>query len=380
MNARLRQPATAAAARDRRTIGRPGRPVRVLVADDSALMRHQLRRLLEADDDIVVVDTARDGLDALLKTERLQPDVITMDVEMPRLSGLEAVRLLMERFPRPVVMLSSQTSAGAETTVRALALGAIDFVAKPLGLGDQGLSAIADELVGKVKRAASARVRRPLPAARQNEPGRPRPAQRSGPAAEKLLVIGASTGGPRALAELFAGLPDRLPCAIVVVQHLPAGFTRSLAERLDQCSAVSVAEAQAGDVLAPGRALLAPGDFHLRLTSRRISLEQGPRQHGVRPSVDTTLEDAAEHFGPAVLAVILTGMGVDGTAGCHAVKARGGLVFSESESSCVVYGMPRAVVQAGLSDRVVPLDRLAPAIVRAIAALPTRSAGQPGHA
>jgi two-component system, chemotaxis family, protein-glutamate methylesterase/glutaminase len=409
--------------------------IRVLIADDSALMRQSVRRVLESDPEIEVLDAARDGLDALLKVERLQPDVVTLDVEMPRVDGLTALRMLMERSPRPVVMFSSLTAVGTDTTVRALGLGAVDFIQKPSAQHGAGFSTIGDELIGKVKRAARARVRRPHVTASPPPPnaggsplyaspdllgsvrsgmtreggevvgfglgsGRrdamsgaggagvaPRgmlgvatPALYGGGGApDRLLVVGSSTGGPRALAELMAGLPGDLPAAALLVQHLPAGFTRSLAERLDQGSALAVAEAQEHDALVTGRALVAPGDLHLKLGGARVMLDQGPRRHGVRPSVDTTLEDAAEAFGPAVLAVILTGMGEDGTAGARAVKAAGGVVLAEDESTCVVYGLPRSVIAAGLADEVVPLDQMAAAIGRRLAALPARAARRAVH-
>jgi len=371
-----------------------GRVIRVLVADDSALIRQAVRRVLDTDPEITVVDTARDGLDALLKVESLQPDVVTLDVEMPRLDGLSALKLLMERFPRPVIMFSSLTAPCTEATVRALALGAVDFLCKPSVATGLSISALGDELITKVKRAARARVRRiTLPPRGQGAPrspvapwrppsdGLPRLGHGPGGASpERLLVIGSSTGGPRALAELTAGLPPDLPCAGVIVQHLPAGFTRSLAERLDQGCGLRVAEAQAGDVLATGRLLVAPGDYHLGLAGARVVLDQAPRRHGVRPAVDTTLEAAAASFGPAVLAVILTGMGEDGTEGARAVKAAGGRVLAEAESTCVVYGMPRAVVEAGLADEVVPLDGMAAAIVRHLALLSPAGMRRASHA
>ena len=185
-------------------------------------------------------------------------------------------------------------------------------------------------------------------------------------------MIGSSTGGPRALAEVLAGLPADLPCAVLIVQHLPAGFTKSLAERLNQGCALAVAEAKDGDLLSVGRVLVAPGDFHLKVIGRRVQLDMGPRRHGVRPSVDTTLETAAQSFGPAILTAILTGMGEDGTEGATAIKAAGGLVLAEDESTCVVYGMPRSVVEHGLADEVVPLDHMAEAIVRHVPTLRPR--------
>ena len=375
--------------------GSSDRRIRVLVVDDSVLMRQAVRRLLGADPGIEVVDVARDGLEALAKVERLKPDVLTMDVEMPHMDGLSALKMLMERYPLPVVMLSSLTAAGAEATVRALALGAVDFMQKPSANVSGGLTALGPELVAKVKRAAQARVRRPLLAPRgglgvaPDTPGSQRsfgrasaPPPASGQATpallppgrepDRLLVIGSSTGGPRALAEVVSGLPADLPCAVLIVQHLPAGFTKSLADRLDHGCALSVAEAKDGDLLSVGRVLVAPGDFHLKVVGRRVRLDMGPRRHGVRPSVDTTLETAAQSFGTAVLTAILTGMGEDGTEGARAVKAAAGLVLTEDESTCVVYGMPRSVVEHGLSDEVIPLDHMAEAIGRHLPTLRPR--------
>jgi two-component system chemotaxis response regulator CheB len=376
------------------------RPIRVLIVDDSVLMRQAVRRLLSEDPGIEVVDVARDGLEALAKAEKLKPDVLTMDVEMPHMDGLSALKMLMERYPAPVVMLSSLTAAGADATVRALALGAVDFMQKPSANVTGGLSALGAELIAKVKRASTARVRRPLLAtlskpstpppgpslsartplggglslpavAKTSSPSTPAPVP-PGREPDRLLVIGSSTGGPRALAEVVYSLPADLPCAVLIVQHLPAGFTRSLAERLDHGSPLSVAEAKDGDLLSVGRVLVAPGDFHLKVVGRRVQLDMGPRRHGVRPSVDTTLETAAQSFGPAVLTAILTGMGEDGTEGARAVKAAGGLVLAEDESTCVVYGMPRSVVEHGLSDEVIPLDHMAEAIVRHLPTLRPR--------
>jgi two-component system chemotaxis response regulator CheB len=384
----------------------------VLVVDDSVLMRQAVRRLLSADPGLEVVDIARDGLEALAKAEKLKPDVMTMDVEMPHMDGLSALKMLMEKYPVPVVMLSSLTAAGAEATVKALSLGAVDFMQKPSANHPGGMSALGDELVAKVKHAARARVRKPLPLPKAatldpkgsgglgasarpglgtgsvapalgtsrllgkvSVPGARQPdAAPVGPGREpdRLLIIGSSTGGPRALAEVVSHLPGDLNCAVIIVQHLPAGFTKSLAERLDHGSALSVAEAKDGDQLGVGRVLLAPGDFHLKVVGRRVQLDMGPRRHGVRPSVDTTLETAAQSFGQAILTVILTGMGEDGTLGARAVKEAGGLVLAEDETTCVVYGMPRSVVEHGLSDEVIPLDHMAEAISRHLPTLRPR--------
>jgi len=341
--------------------------VRALVVDDSALMRQTLTRILDAAADVEVIATASNGLDALSKIEALRPDVVTMDVQMPRLDGLAALDLLMQRFPVPVVMLSSLTDAGTEAAVRALALGAVDYVAKPSPKTGLGISSIAEELIEKVKRAARAQVRKRPSIARPAvaRDGPPPRTERAG--LQDLLVIGASTGGPRALAEVLGGLPADLPCAVVVVQHLPAGFTRSLANRLNETCPLSVAEAEGGQRVTPGQVLVAPGDFHLTLRGDRVALDQGARRHGVRPSIDTTLESVARAFGRNALAIILTGMGEDGAMGACALKAAGGAVWAEAESTCVVFGMPRAVIEADGADRVLPLDQMAPEIVKHLA-------------
>lgn len=363
-------------------------PIRVLVVDDSALMRQSVRRVLDEATDIEVVDIARDGLEALLKVEKLRPDVVTMDVEMPRLDGISALKLLMDRFPTPVVMFSSLTAEGTEATIKALSLGAVDFMCKPNGQSSTGFSAIASDLATKVRQAATTRVRRlitppsghGIPSGDQATPTSVAPISLSGARPQKLVVVGSSTGGPRALSELIQQIPAPLGAAAILVQHLPSGFTRSLAERLDQQSRLTIAEARDGEPLMNDRVLLAPGDFHLKVTPQRTALDQGPRLHGVRPSVDVTLESAAAAFGRAVLAVILTGMGEDGRAGCQAVKAAGGTVLAEAESTCVVYGMPRAVVEAGLADEVVPLSHMGAAVLHHLSALQPRSAGRPVRA
>jgi two-component system chemotaxis response regulator CheB len=347
--------------------------IRVLVVDDSALVRQRVRRHLETDPELHVVDTAHDGLDALVKVERLQPDVVTMDVEMPTMDGLSALRLLMARFPRPVVMLSSATDHGTQATVQALALGAVDYIAKPEAT-DPDVSSFASTLITTVKRASQARVRRTARVA-PTETTFPTSSLRHTPEGgpERLLVIGASTGGPRALAELLGALPGDLDCTVIVVQHLPEGFTRSLAERLDQVGALTVREAIDGEDLQTGVVLVAPGGRHLTLVRDRVALDARPRRHGVRPSIDTTLESAAATFGPSALAVVLTGMGQDGSEGTGAIKAAGGRVLVEAEESCVVFGMPHAVIKAGFADDVLPLAAIPAAVARAIAAMPARS-------
>jgi len=335
---------------------------RVLVIDDSAFVRKAVERMLSAASDIEVVGTAADGEEGLALATQLNPDVVTLDIKMPKLGGLETLERLMDEHPVPVLLLSSLTQEGAEVTLRGLELGAMDFVDKS-SVEPMSMLSLAEELVAKVRALGSARL-----------PHRPR-AARPAPAPEKgegkdLFVIAASTGGPSALQALVAGLPASLGAAIIVVQHIPRGFTRSLAERIDARSAIPVREAQDGETLEPGRILVAPAGTHTRLRRRggrvRVVLDEEPRDVLHRPSADVLMASAADIYGARVAGIVLTGMGSDGTEGLRAIRAAGGLTLAEAESTCVIYGMPKAAVVAGVVDRVIPLDRMAEEIVSAV--------------
>jgi len=347
------------------------RQVRVLVVDDSAFMRRIITDILTAGG-CEVVGAARDGQDALNKAAALRPDVVTLDVEMPVLDGYGTLRELMTRQPLPVVMVSSLTKAGAEATVRALALGAIDFLAKPSGAISLNMHTVAGELTAKVKAAATATPRFRRVVADLPELHREKAVAAAGPLAEtkpvpprRLVVIGCSTGGPGALHQIMPHLPKELDAAVLVVQHMPAGFTRSLATRLDSISAIRVREAQAGDTLEPGLALIAPGGQHMLLAEDgRIALSEEPPLHGVRPAVDKLLLSVAANWHSPCLGVILTGMGHDGARGMAALKKIGGATIAEDASTCVVYGMPKAVVELGLADAILPVHEIPAAIVR----------------
>jgi two-component system chemotaxis response regulator CheB len=341
-------------------------PVRVLVVDDSAFMRFSISQHLNGRDGIQVIATARDGQEALELIPSLNPDVVTLDVEMPRLDGISTLREIMTRFPRPVVMLSSLTREGAVTTIQALTLGAVDFITKPDRQLD--IQTVMDEAAHKIKRAANARVR-PFALARPAPPSKPvvekpvRPLKNN----EPIVVIGSSTGGPRALNEVVPALPASLPAAVVIVQHMPAGFTHSLAERLNSLSKLLVREAQPGDRLMAGQALLAPGGFHMVLDeNEQIALNQNSPVHGVRPAIDVTLTSLVQRYGKRVISVILTGMGSDGTNGSVLLHSVGGTVIAEHESTCVVWGMPRSVLEKQAVDVVVPLPDVADAIQKAV--------------
>ncbi len=314
--------------------------LRVLIVDDSPLLRQVLVDMLSKEPDIEVAGLAKDGLEAISMAKELKPDVITLDVEMPRMSGLEALSNIMRDRPVPVIMVSTKTSVGAEATLEALDKGAVDFVCKPRSGSFMALREVHDELVSKIRHAKSAVVgARTRPSVRAASPTR---------AGDKVVLIATSTGGPRALTGLFETLPKNWQVPILIVQHMPVGFTTSLAGRLNRIGTVECREAADGDVLKPGLALLAPGGVHMRLgDSRHVELFDGPTLHGVRPAADCLFESSAKHLGSRCLAAVLTGMGRDGAAGSLAIKKAGGVVLGESETTCTVYGMPRAAKETG---------------------------------
>lgn len=345
--------------------------IRVLVVDDSAFMRKVIADLLSSEPGIEVVGKAKDGQDALHKIEQLKPDVVTMDVEMPVMDGLTALRTLMRTRPVPVIMLSSLTGQGAELTMKALELGAVDFIAKPSGQISLDIGGSRNDIVNKVKIAAGTKSlltsyplgEAPLPAAPKRAIS-PLPAS---PGLNKLVLIGTSTGGPKALHQVISKLPRNINAGILIVQHMPPGFTKSLAERLDQISAVRVKEAEAGDKIVPGWAYVAPGDYHLKVSAAidnwgqkelLVKLDQSPPRHGCRPAVDVMLESVAEQFWSHMVCVIMTGMGHDGAAGMLKVRAKKARTIAEHESTCVVYGMPKTAVETGQVDHIVPLAKI----------------------
>lgn len=337
---------------------------RIVVADDSRLMRSMLAKGLErAGFDVVGV--AVDGDEALKLCRDLRPDVLTLDLAMPGTDGMAVLRSLRDHGPKvPVVVVSAFSPAHGARAVDALAEGAVELAAKP-GAGES-FEEFLRELVAKVQAAAVSNPRpaappRAVPAAPAAPPSGGSGVKRS--TTRRAVVIAVSTGGPKALAQLMPELPERLGEGVLIVQHMPPGFTGSLAERLDRASTITVREAKDGDRLEPGVALLAPGGSHVRLDSGgRVRLSDEPPVGGLRPRADISILDAAGSYGDRTLLVVLTGMGRDGLDGATAVKSRGGRVLAEAESTCTVYGMPRAVVEAGLADAVLPLGQLAGAI------------------
>ncbi len=337
-------------------------PTRVVVADDSAMMRQIVSSSLSRAG-VQIVGSAANGDDALAVCERQRPDALMLDLAMPGLDGLGVLRALQQpgRRSMPVIVVSAFSPSQGARAVDALAAGAFDLVAKPAVGGD--LDSFAAKLVDKVRLAVASGSRAPSNGARKiSHATRPRPARSS---VRKTVLIATSTGGPRALAELVPRLPSPLGMGTLIVQHMPGGFTASLAARLDQSSKLNVREARGGEALDPRVALIAPGGKHLRLTSDgRTALSDEPEIGGLRPRADVTIEDAANCFAERTVLVVLTGMGNDGLKGARAIRRRGGRILSQTRETCVVYGMPRAVAEANLTDEVLPLDQLADAIAQ----------------
>jgi two-component system, chemotaxis family, protein-glutamate methylesterase/glutaminase len=337
-------------------------PIRVLVVDDSALMRKLIPAILARDPSIEVVGTAMDGAFALKKIEELRPDVVTLDLEMPRMDGMETLRLIMRRAPLPVILFSTHSKEGAYSTLKALALGAVDFIAKPTDAAGGHLETIADLLIEKIKVAKRASGRKLPPAQVPIDPPDQKKGVRNSLPPNRIIAIGISTGGPNALQFVLSQIPGDFPAGILVVQHMPEGFTEMFARRLDECCALDVQEAKSGDLLVAGRVLICPGNRHLM--ARRMPrgdmavLSDGPPVNGHRPSVDVLFHSVAQEFGPTAVGVLMTGMGEDGAEGLGAIKASGGMTIAQSEDTCVVSGMPRAAILKGHANKVVPLDTM----------------------
>jgi len=340
--------------------------IKVLVVDDSFFIRKRLVEMLSSDPEIVVIDTAQNGLEAIEKVSSLSPDVITLDIEMPAMDGLTALGRIMREYPTPVIMVSTLTEEGSAATVQALLEGAVDFIHKPTELTNVKLPIIKEELISKVKAASRAQLRRhtvrKLVATPKDFGFNVAVARR------KVVMIGSSTGGPRALIEILPRLPKDFPSPIAIVQHMPPGpFVKSIAKRLEADSNIRVKEAEDGDRLEPGLALMAPGGVHMLIEKNGIiKLNHGPAVNAVKPSVDVMMESGASVYGANSIGVILTGMGKDGAAGISVIKRHGGRTIAEHESTCVVYGMPKVVIESGTADSVVPLNEVPDEIIKVI--------------
>jgi len=344
---------------------------RVIVVDDSALVRSLLTEIINRQPDMVCVGAAADPLVAREMIRELNPDVITLDVEMPRMDGIDFLSKLMRLRPMPVVMVSTLTERGAEVTMKALELGAVDFVAKPkIGIAD-GLRLLAEDITDKVRIASKATIRKhhaPAPAA----PGAPAAAKPAMPASvgrlstEKIIFIGASTGGTEATKEVLVNLPPDCP-AVVITQHMPPGFTKSYAARLDGLCRISVKEAQDGERILPGHAYIAPGGLHLSVERSGANyiarVQEGEPVNRHRPSVEVLFKSAARVVGPNALGIMLTGMGADGAKAMKELRDAGSYNYVQDEASCVVFGMPREAINAGAAHEVLPLTQIAPKLI-----------------
>lgn len=337
--------------------------VKVLVVDDSAFMRKMLSDILNSDDEIEVVGTAKDGVEAIDKTMQLRPDVITLDIEMPRMDGLTALYHIMNKNPTPVLMISAMNKRDADVVIKSMEYGAVDYIPKTFISPDIGK--IEDEILSKVKMASKVKVSRIQFISRRI---RVREFVKLRPSANKLVVIGASTGGPQALIKILSSLPEDFDSGIIIVQHMPPPFTASLAERLNSHSALEVKEAEDSEVIISGKIYIAPGDFHTVVKSNRgkvmIKLEKTGAVSGHRPSVDVVLRSAADVYADNLTAVILTGMGKDGAEGVKDVKTKGGRVIAQDESSSAVFGMPNSAIKTGMVDKILPLEKIIEEILK----------------
>ena len=354
--------------------------IRTLVIDDSAFSRQAITRMLEASPLVEVVGVARDGEEALRKTFELQPDLITVDLEMPRMDGFTFLRVVMSKRPTPVIVISGRT--GEDDVFRALELGAVDFVGKPSPRATPELNNIEQELVRKVHAIRDLRIEKvqtrigATPAAIREESGSP-------PSSPRVVAIGSSTGGPAALMQIFSAFPDAPQCSFVVAQHMPAGFTRGFAERIDRLTRLRAIESEGGEILSPGTVLIAPGGKHLEFESTGgdvvTKLIAAEDQDKYSPSVDRLFESAAKHLGADLLAVVLTGMGDDGRSGVRSVNLAGGSVIAESESTAVIFGMPQQAIRTGAVDQVLSLGDIATAIELDTRSEKARVPGRKGH-
>jgi two-component system chemotaxis response regulator CheB len=342
--------------------------IRVLVIDDSFLMRRIISDIINSDPELQVVGRAKDGGEALDKVLTLAPDVVTLDVNLPVKDGIVVLESIMKRKPTRVIMLSAYTRAGASATMRALELGAVDFIAKPSGEISLGLDKLKNEIIAKIKLAARVDLDRYLATFQPStlalvKEGKP-------VLIKKLVIIGASTGGPKAILDIMQDIPLDLPAAFLVVQHMPKGFTLSFAERIAWHSGIRAKEAEDEDSIAAGRIFVAPAGFHMVLEGDkeqvRIKLNQDPLVNFVRPSIDVTMFSAAEIFGKDIIGVILTGMGRDGLDGAKKIKEKGGRIIVQDEETSIVWGMPKSITKAGLADEVLPLSKISEGILKYI--------------
>lgn len=345
-----------------------GDKIRVLVIDDSFLMRRVISDIINSDQELEVVGRAQDGIEAIDKVLALGPDVVTLDVNLPVKDGIVVLEDIMKKKPTRVIMLSAYTRTGASATMKALELGAVDFIAKPSGEISLGLDKLKSEIITKIKLAAKVDLDKYLATFR---PSSLAPVEEAKLVLiKKLVIIGASTGGPRAILDIMQNMPLDLPAAFLIIQHMPKGFTLSFAERIAWNTGIRAKEAEEEDIITPGRIFVAPAGFHLVLERDieqvRIRLTDGPLVNFVRPSIDVTMFSAAKIFGRDIIGVILTGMGKDGLDGAKMIKEKGGRIIVQDEETSVIWGMPKSIIKAGLADEVLPISKISEAIIKYI--------------
>jgi two-component system chemotaxis response regulator CheB len=341
--------------------------ITVLIVDDSALVRQLLTDMISQDPELEVAGIARDGVEAIKMTLELDPDVITMDIHMPEMDGLTALEYIMKKSPRPVVMLSALVKKGAAPTLRALELGAVDFIAKPSQF-PTSVNEVREDVLDKIKAAARSRAREVWERTRKAKPPKKVKVRREGVRGGRLVVLGASAGGPRALAEVVPALPEETPAALVIVQHMPEPFTGSFADRLNSKSRVEVREAVDGEELEEGLGFVVPGGQDMVFEkigggNVRVKLLPTVARHGASPVIDVTMESAAQVYGERAIGVLLSGMGSDGAMGLGMIKDVGGETIAQNEETCLVFGMPKAAIERKLVNEVLPLEKIAEAIV-----------------
>ena len=345
--------------------------INVLIVDDSAFMRNTLSSMISSDPGLRVIGTARDGIEAVEKVSSLNPDVVTLDIEMPRMDGVEALKHIMAENPVPVLMVSSLTTEGAKATLDALEIGAVDFIPKNLSDLSVNIVKIREILVEKIKGIGKKRPARRIIKHSYKPLRMPKASQYTSQRRISIVTIGSSTGGPRALQNIITQFPEDFPVPILIAQHMPASFTGAFAERLNQLSKIKVKEAEDGEPLKKGTVFIAPGGGHMEVRRKRpaetcIAISEDVGEYIYRPSVDMLMLSIAQNFSAYVLGVILTGLGNDGEKGMGEIKNKGGKTIAESEETCVVYGMPKAVVNAGIADKIVPLDEIAGEIINSV--------------
>ncbi|MFH1440667.1 MAG: chemotaxis response regulator protein-glutamate methylesterase [Candidatus Omnitrophota bacterium] len=340
--------------------------IRVLVVDDSALMRKKISDMINSDDGCEVIAIARNGEEAINSIFALKPDVVTLDIDLPKMDGITALKYIMSEWPVPVVIVTGLTKYSGQETIKCLEYGAVDLVIKPSGVISLDIESVKNELLSKIKAASKVNLKILHPILIEKPPVQKKTACLL---TNKIIVIASSTGGPRALAEILPELKADLPAGVIVVQHMPEGFTNTMAERLNWESDILVKEAQDDELINQGKVLIAPGGFHLTIESMEgageaIKLQKGPKEHGVCPSADIMMKSAAALYQKNCLGVILTGMGSDGVDGLREIKKFGGSTIAEDEMTSIIYGMPKAAFDAGVADKVLPLSEIAEAIMQ----------------